>query len=176
MGKAMENRFSQSSKRAWKNPWVIGWLLLLSVVLVVNAGMITLAFVTGPGLVDKNYYESGRDFEQNRLKRIAARNALGWTAHLDMPEEDRRGTGAVYRFSAVDRVGVPVDNLEVRIDTYRPSDVNADFSVQMERYAPGMYQSELKFPLKGHWEITLSVKQGEENHVLIKRRIFVLGK
>ncbi|HHL45979.1 MAG TPA: nitrogen fixation protein FixH [Gammaproteobacteria bacterium] len=175
MGKTMENRFSQSSKRAWKNPWVIGWLVLLGIVLVINAGMITLAFVTGPGLVDKNYYELGRDFERNRLKRIAARNALGWTAHLDMPDENRQGVGAMYRFSAVDRVGVPVDDLEVQIRTYRPSDAEADFSVPMQRYAPGMYQAELVFPLKGHWEITLAAKRGEENYDLIKRRIFVLG-
>ncbi len=175
MSKTLEERFSQSSKRAWRNPWVLGWLVLLAIVLVVNAGMITLAFVTGPGLIDKNYYELGQDFEKNRLKRIAARNALGWTAHLDMPEENRQDLGAMYRFSAVDRVGVPVDNLEVQLATYRPSDADADFSVPMERYAPGMYQAELKFPLKGHWEITLSVKQGEESYDLIKRRIFVLG-
>ncbi len=175
MNKTAEPRFSQNSKRAWRNPWVVGWLVLLGIVLAVNAGMITLAFVTGPGLIDKNYYELGQEFEKNRLKRIAARNALGWTAHLDMPEEDRQDVGAMYRFSAVDRVGVPVDNLDVRINTYRPSDANADFSVPMERYAPGMYQAKLRFPLKGHWEITLVVKQGEENYDLIKRRIFVRG-
>ncbi len=175
MSKTLEEGFSQSSKRAWRNPWVLGWLVLLGIVLVVNAGMITLAFVTGPGLIDKNYYELGQDFEKNRLKRIAARNALGWTAHLDMPEENRQGMGAMYRFSAVDRVGVPVDDLDVQLATYRPSDADADFSVPMERYAPGMYQAELRFPLKGHWEITLSVKQDEESYDLIKRRIFVLG-
>lgn len=175
MNKTAENRISQSSKRAWRNPWVIGWLLLLGVVLLANAGMITLAFVTGPGLVNKDYYERGREFERNRLKRIAARNALGWTAHLDMPEENRQGTGAIYRFSAVDRVGVPVDDLQVRIDSYRPSDAEADFSAQMERYAPGMYQASMNFPLKGHWEITLVAQQGDESYELIKRRIFVLG-
>ncbi len=175
MSKTLENRFSQSSKRAWRNPWVVGWLVLLGIVLAVNAGMITLAFVTGPGLVDKNYYELGQEFERNRLKRVAARSALGWTAHLDMPEENQQGIGAVYRFSVVDRVGVPVDNLQVQISTYRPSDADADFSVPMEPYAPGMYQAELVFPLKGHWEITLVAKQGEESYELIKRRIFVLG-
>ncbi len=178
MSKMMESHFSQSNKRAWRNPWVIGWLLLLGVVLAVNAGMITLAFVTGPGLVDKNYYEHGREFEENRLKRVAARSALGWTAHLDMPEKNRQGVGAMYRFSVVDRVGVPVDNVEVRINTYRPSDADADFSVPMRQYAPGMYEAELSFPLKGHWEITLVAKpaSGDESHDLIKRRIFVLGE
>ncbi len=176
MNKTAESRFSQSSKRAWRNPWVIGWLLLLSVVLVINIGMITLAVVTGPGLVEKDYYERGREFERDRLKRIAARNALGWTAHLDMPEENRQGTEAVYRFSAVDRVGVPVGGLQVRIDSYRPSDAEADFSVPMEPYAPGMYQASIVFPLKGYWEITLVAQQGEESFDLIKRRIFVLGE
>ena len=176
MNKTAENRFSQSSKRAWRNPWVIGWLLLLGVVLLANAGMITLAFVTGPGLVDKDYYEQGREFERNRLKRIAARNALGWTAHLDMPEENRLGSGATYRFSVVDRKGVPVDGLQVRIDCYRPSDADADFSVPMERYAPGMYRADVSFPLKGHWEITLVAQHEGESFDLVKRRVFALGE
>ncbi len=175
MSERLERRFSQSSKRAWRNPWVIGWMALLVVVLLANIGMITLAFVTGPGLVDKDYYEHGRDFERNRLKRLAVRNALGWTAHLDMPEKNLQGVPAIYRFSVVDREGVPVDNLEARITTYRPSDADADFSVPMERYAPGMYQAKLNFPLKGHWEITVSVKHGDESYDFIKRRIFVLG-
>jgi len=174
MNKVLEEQFSQNSKRAWRNPWVWGWLVLLLVVLVVNAGMITLAFVTGPGLVDKNYYERGQDFEKTRLTRIAARNALGWTAHLDMPEENRRGVNAIYRFTVVDRVGIPVDDLQPHIRTYRPSDADADFSVPMQRYAPGMYQAELNFPLKGYWEFMLDVQQGDENYDLIKRRISVL--
>ncbi len=173
MNKMVEKRFSQSNKRAWRNPWVIGWLALLGVVLLINAGMITLAFVTGPGLVDKDYYELGRDFEKNRLKRIAARNALGWTAHLDMPEQNRMGAAAVYRFSVVDRRGVPVDDLDVTIAAYRPSDAEADFDVTMQRYAPGMYQADLVFPLKGFWEITARVRHDGELYDLVKRRIFV---
>src|SRR5512143_379962 len=78
--------FSQANKRAFRNPCVIGWLTLLTVVLAVNITMIVLAFTTGPGLVEKDYYEKGRDLEKNIHKQIAARNALGWTSNLDVPD------------------------------------------------------------------------------------------
>ena len=59
---------SQDNPKALKNPWVIGWLLLVAVVLAVNIGFISLAFITNPGLVDKNYYEKAEDYEENLVK------------------------------------------------------------------------------------------------------------
>ena len=53
-------KISQDNPNAWRNPWVLGWLALVAVVLVVNAVMITIAFVTNPGLVTEDYYEKGQ--------------------------------------------------------------------------------------------------------------------
>ena len=44
---------------AWRSPWFIGLDWMVAVVLAVNATMITLAFVTNPGLVIDDYYERG---------------------------------------------------------------------------------------------------------------------
>jgi len=164
-------RFSQSNKRAFRNPWVIGWIALVVIVLAVNIAMITLAFTTNPGLVDKDYYEKGRNFENNVQKQIAARNALGWTGNLDIPDALSRNHASPIRFSVVDEKGLPLGNLKVTLINYRPSDATADFISEMNEYSPGQYQATVTYPLKGLWEVTLHVDRGDQQFDLIKRRI-----
>lgn len=168
-----EKRITQSSKKALRNPWVLGWLGLLSLVLVVNMGMITTAFMTNPGLVDKDYYEKGRDHEENFLKKRMARNALGWSFRLDIPEQLTIGKTEKIRFNVVDKYGVPLRDISVNLHAYRPSDASADFFMQMKEFAPGQYQADAKFVLKGVWELHVKVTQADESYELITQRISV---
>ncbi|MCW9025641.1 MAG: FixH family protein [Gammaproteobacteria bacterium] len=164
---------SQSNKQAMRNPWVLGWLGLLAIVLVVNIGMISTALITSPGLVEQDYYEKGRDHEENFLKKQAARNALGWNFKLDVPAKILLGQSAILRFSVVDKVGVPLDDIKVDVKAYRPSDVTADFNVVMDSFAPGQYQTKVNFMLKGIWELKVKVTQGSETYELYEQRISV---
>ncbi|HEY0721660.1 MAG TPA: FixH family protein [Gammaproteobacteria bacterium] len=164
---------SQSSKRAFRNPWVLGWIALVVIVLGVNIAMISLAVTTNPGLVDKDYYEKGRDFENNVQKQIAAHNALGWSGRLDTSGQPRRGQTTPMRFSVVDNKGLPISNLKMTLVSYRPSDVSADFNVDMKEFAPGLYQADVSYPLKGLWEVTVRVDHNEQRLELAKQRINV---
>lgn len=166
--------FSQDSKRAWRNPWVIGWLALVLIVLLINAAMISLALVTSPGLVTKDYYEKGRDFEANLNSRLAARNALGWHMKLDLPDAPYLQSPEFYRVSVVDRVGQPLENAKVTLNAYRPSDAKADFQQVMQEIGPGLYQTRLAFALKGVWELNVDVERGEDRFE-ISRRLNVLA-
>lgn len=165
---------SQSNKQALRNPWVLGWLAMVSIVLAVNIGMITTAVVTNPGLVNEDYYEQGRSYEKNVLKQIAARNALGWQVSLEVPELTPLAAPAPYRFTAVDDRGLPLGGAEVVLMAYRPSDAKADFRVPLLETAPGQYQAQVEFPLKGIWDLIIQVKRGED-HYDMARRISVRG-
>lgn len=46
-------RFSQSSNRAFRNPWVLAWIGGFLLVLGVNIAFIVTAIMTNPGLVEK---------------------------------------------------------------------------------------------------------------------------
>lgn len=166
--------FSQSNSRAVRNPWVIGWITLVVIVLAVNITMITLAVTTNPGLVDKDYYEKGRNFERNVHKQIAARNALGWEGHLDISDDLHRNNASPIRFSVVDDKGLPLSNLKVTLINYRPSDANADFTSVMKEFSPGQYAAEIKYPLKGLWETTLRVEHDGQPFDMVTRRIDVI--
>ena len=165
----MSNKISQDNPRAWRNPWVIGWVSLVAIVLLVNIVMISLAVVTNPGLVSEDYYERGRDFEKSITKKIAARNALGWNINTDFPINPVINRSEKYRFNVIDSKGVPVTNAAVTLNVYRPSDAKADFNLVMNEIVPGIYAGDISFPLKGQWELTISIKRGEDVYDFTRR-------
>ncbi|MBI3187807.1 MAG: FixH family protein [Gammaproteobacteria bacterium] len=165
----MTNKISQDNPRAWRNPWVIGWVTLVAVVLLVNIVMISLAITTNPGLVSEDYYERGRNYEKTVTTKIAARHALAWSISADFPTSPVMNNNEKYRFTVVDKQGVPVSNGQVTASIYRPSDVNADFKVEMSEIVPGVYSGDINFPLKGRWEITVALKRGDDVYDFTRR-------
>lgn len=160
---------SQDSKQGLRNPWVLGWVGFVAVVLAVNIGLIMLSLSSNPGLVDKDYYDHGRDFERNVLKQIAARESLGWEARLETPDRIIIAQPATLRFIVVDGRGLPLSDADVTITAYRPADAAADFLVAMRHVSSGRYQADINFPLKGTWDLIVKVKRGADGYDLTRR-------
>ncbi|MDH5473708.1 MAG: FixH family protein [Gammaproteobacteria bacterium] len=160
---------SQDNPKASKNPWVIGLLSLIVIVLLVNITFITLAYVTNPGLVTENYYEKGQDLEETIIKRATARQSLGWSYSTDFPIQPVIYKNETYRFNIVDKAGVPLSNADVILKAYRPSDATADFIVPMNEPNPGMYEAIVQFPLKGMWDITIKISHGQNDYDFTRR-------
>jgi len=166
-------RISQDNPSGWRNPWMLGLLGLIVVVLAVNITFITLAFVTNPGLVTEDYYEKGQALEENVHKRIAARQRLGWSFNTDFPQNPLINRKETYRVNGVDKAGLPLSEAEVILRAYRPSDANADFQVKMTETIPGVYEAAVAYPLKGIWEITIDIKRGEDFYDFTRRASIV---
>ncbi len=165
-------RFSQDSKQAFRNPWVLGWIAGILVVLGVNVAFIITAVVTNPGLVEKNYYEKGRDQEANFIQQRQMQERLGWQMKLDAVTPAVAGQPVRYTFNVVDVKGVAVDGDKATLHAYRPSNVNSDFDTPMQEIAPGVYSAEVTFPLKGIWDLSaVLVKEGDS--LKVTRRISV---
>jgi nitrogen fixation protein FixH len=154
-------------KSAWRSPWVIGWIAMLAVFLSMNLFMVYLAETNNPGLVVKDFYKRGQDYEKNMLKR-QARNP-GWRMRVNLPRKIGVGETVICHFTIKDREGAPVDSDSVTFHAYRPADAKQDFSVSMKQTAPGVYESEVSFPLKGAWDTLVSVKHGEDEYNTAKR-------
>ncbi|MBF0471845.1 MAG: FixH family protein [Gammaproteobacteria bacterium] len=164
--------FSQSSKQALRNPWVLSWLAGLMLVLVINAAFIITAFVTSPGLVDEQFYEKGQTYEKNRLKLEAVKQELGWQPELKLPQQIVANSSAIIRLSLVDREGQPVAASRVTLTAYRPSDASQDFTREMVPIVGGLYQATLKLPLKGAWDLRFAMS--DQQHTLeLEERIEV---
>ena len=94
------------SNSPWRNPWVLGWIGLIVVVLGVNLTMVYLAVSTNPGLVSEDFYNRGQHYEQTLVSRLA--KDPGWTMRTDFPDDLRPGEPATIRVVLVDKVGQPV--------------------------------------------------------------------
>jgi len=165
-------KFSQDSKQAFRNPWVLGWIAGILLVLGVNIAFIVTAMITDPGLVDKDYYERGRDQEQHFIQQQETRTRLGWQMKLESISPPVAGQPVRYTFNIVDTSGIAIDGDRAVLHAYRPSDVNADFSTPMQEIAPGVYSAELTFPLKGIWDMTAVLVKGDDS-LKTSRRISV---
>ncbi len=155
---------SQSNNKAFKNPWVLGLLAGIILVVSVNVGFIITAFMTTPGLVEEDYYEKGRDIEANVRQKVAARTNLGWHVVLNLPDTIKMGVETTFHLNVVDKSGLPLNEANVTVDFYRPSDANADLSSVVTSFAPGIYQAKVTLPLKGIWEAVVTVKSGDNSY------------
>jgi nitrogen fixation protein FixH len=151
----------------WKNPWVIGWISAVLVVLGANITMVTLAIATNPGLIRDDYYERGRDVERTIQTRLA--DGPQWTIQIDTPRDIRAEQAGRVRFAAVDKVGQPVRPDSVTYFAYRPSDAQRDFSQPMAQVGPGLYEAEVTFPLGGVWDTVVSVQDDGAQHSFAER-------
>lgn len=158
----IRQRYSQDNNDAMRNPWFIAMLGLIVVFLTVNIAFFVFAVTSNPGLVTDDYYEKGREYENNVISRINARNKLNWQTKFEMPERITANTPETYRFSAVDTRGVSIMDAEVKFILYRPSNSSADFIQVVDQIAPGLYQASLTLPLPGIWDITIKVTHDDD--------------
>jgi len=159
---------------ALKSPWIRGLIGMMSVIVMVNIIMITVAYKTSPGLVVDDYYEKGKNYNKS-LEKMAAQKALGWEAVLSAPERTEVGQITRYGVTLADSSRSPLSADKVEIYAFRPSDVSADFVAQMELKAEGQYAGDLMFPLPGVWDLVVDIVKGSDQFEITKR-IFVSKK
>jgi nitrogen fixation protein FixH len=153
---------SQTKKDFLHNPWALG--IAASVLFGVGSSLALVIFAmqNRPGLVDKEYYESGRKYERTVMQQLAARNALAWRTTAVIPDPIIVATPGSVRLSVVDKNDVPVVKGSVSLTAYRPSDASADFTVPLTETASGDYAGTISFPLKGNWELRFRIQRGDD--------------
>lgn len=144
-----------------KNPFVIGWLVMLVLVLSVNLFMVNMAIVTNPGLV-KNDLDHAEASVVQILQREKKLEALGWALDLQLPiMKQGEPAQVVARIYDKKRGGTIVGD-EATLFYYRPADKRADGQVILKRQPDGTFAGTLQLPLKGKWDLILEIKKGED--------------
>jgi len=152
---------------AWKNPFVVGWMVILLVVLAVNFFMVSMAIVTNPGLVVDDFYEQGKRMdvilaEQRRMEK------LGWTLDIDMPDLYEGKTESV-TLTVLDGNDKPFNVDTAVLYFYRPSDRNLDGSVEFITTGKlGEYKQDFMLPVKGKWDLIMEVNLGDIRYYIGK--------
>ena len=152
----------------FRNPWVIGGIVMLLIVVVTIIARIYLAIDSFPGLVVDDAYEHGKDLHENIRKRSAERPK--WNTQVDFAGAKKSMGDLMIRaynkpveldYRVTNQMGEPVEPHSVTFYAYRNSDIKQDFSVAMTKVDTGHYQAEISFPLKGVWDTYVTATSGE---------------
>lgn len=152
---------SQQNKNGLLNPWPLGMIGLIVVVLAVNAAFIWFATHNRSALVDRDYSTRSRKSNTDVVSGLQEQKALSWKTTVKQPKAIVLGSPAGYEIGVTDRDGAPVSG-SVEVAAYRSADESKDFSTAFREVSPGNYQGYISFPLKGSWELRIRVKRGNE--------------
>ncbi len=152
---------SQNNKTGLRNPWFLGMLVAIIVVLGVNGTFIWLAMHKRSSLVDREYSTRDRKSDAAVLDDLQAHKALAWKITVKQPDGVTMNSPAVYEISVADREGEPVSGA-MEVEAYRPSDADRDFTTAFREVSPGNYQGYISFPLKGYWELRIRISRGDD--------------
>jgi nitrogen fixation protein FixH len=163
---------SQENKNGLRNPWLLGMIGMIAIVLAVNGTFIWFAMHNRSTLVDRDYSTRDRKTNIAVVSDLREQKALAWKATVRHPDSIVMGSPAGYEISVVDREGVPVDGA-VEVEAYRASDESKDFSTVFREVSPGNYQGYISFPLKGYWELRIRVKRGTDIFEIVTNKLLV---
>jgi nitrogen fixation protein FixH len=156
---------SQENKKGLHNPWLLGMIGLIILVLGVNGTFIWFATHNRSTLVDRDYSTKDRKPNASVVSDLQEQKALAWKVAIKQPKFVVMGSPAGYEISVQDREGAPISGT-MDVDAYRAADESKDFTTAFREVSPGNYQGYISFPLKGFWELRIRVKRGEETFVV----------
>jgi nitrogen fixation protein FixH len=149
---------SQHNKKGLRNPWLLGMIGLIILVLVVNGTFIWFATHSRSTLVDRDYSTKDRKSNAAVVSDLQEQKALAWKITVNKPKHIVMGSPTKYEIGVVDHEGLPVSGI-MEVETYRASDASKDFTTVFQETSPGNYQGYISFPLKGYWELRVRVKR-----------------
>jgi FixH len=152
---------SQHSKKGLRNPWLLGMIGLIILVLGVNGAFIWFAMHNRSTLVDRDYSTKDRKTNAAVVSDLQEQKALAWKTTIKQPMAIAMNLPMTYEIGVVDRTNAPVSGT-MEVEAYRASDAGKDFTTVFRETSPGSYQGYIKFPLKGYWELRIRIKRGEE--------------
>lgn len=164
---------SQNHKSGLRNPWLLGMLGLLVLVLAVNATFIWFATHNQSSLVDREYKTKDRKTGTQVLSELGKQQALGWRTTLNKPKALLQGQPTMYEISVLDKESKPVSG-EMEVEAYRAADASKDFVTAFKEVAAGNYQGYISFPLKGYWELHIHLKRGNDEFTVDTERFMVI--
>jgi len=145
----------------WKNPFVVGWFIILIVVLAVNFFMVSMAIVTSPGLTIPDYYEKGKDMGRILAQRKRMEE-LGWQLNVDMPKLEQLKESP-FVVEVTDKDGKRFDVKTAVLYYYRPSDLKYDGQVELVSAGEtGLYRGDIRLPLKGKYDMVIEITTEDE--------------
>lgn len=144
----------------WKNPFVIAWFVILTIVLAVNFFMVSMAIVTNPGLVIDDFYEKGKNMDAILAERKRMEE-MGWQLQIDLPVLSE-GKSETITLKVLDKENRPFDVDTAVLYYYRPSSKDLDGEQALSKAEGiGNYQATFQLDVKGKWDLVMEITKGD---------------
>mgnify|MGYP001809651017 CR=1 FL=1 len=138
----------------WWYPYI--FVGAFGVVLAVNGVLAYFATSSFTGLSTENAYEKGRLYNRN-LALAKAQEALGWQVDTKVsPASTTTTPRADIAISYHDKVGQPVEGLNVVAALIRPTAAGHDHKVRLAPLGNGVYGGVFDLPLAGVWDMDVT--------------------
>ncbi len=154
-----------------RSPWLRSILAVVGVTVLVNIGFISYAFISPPNLVAQDYYERGKNYFHDKAARKQASNQA-WRMHLLLPSTMTVNTPVKGRFYVVDHDNKTVNDGQVVLTAYRPSNAEHDFRIHMRQQDKGTFVATFSFPYPGNWDLIARIDANGETFD-VAERVFV---
>ena len=144
-------------------------LVGFGIVFAVNGVMAWFAIDTFPGLVSKDAYREGLEYNRT-LEARREQAKLGWQVDVAVA-----GTGNARAVTARfrDRDGHPIGGLKVNAALVRPVAAGNDRRAVLDETAPGDYRAEIVLPSLGNWLLDVEAVRRDGTQWRMERSLWL---
>lgn len=121
-----------------------------------------------PGTVGRDFYEKEADYKAY-LERQQAQQERGWQVTLGWAGPAVAGRAQVFRVRLADRAGQAIRGARISGRFLRPGNVRQDQDIRLRETEPGLYQTTLRLPEPGRWDVILDIRKDDIVHELNAR-------
>ncbi len=151
-----------------KNPWLRGILAGVAIVVTVNVVFVLYAISSPPQLVTRDYYEKGKNYFHEEIKRVQ-QTASAWRLQLLVPSILAVNQPRTLRLYVMDHQGNPLKTGQAVLYVYRPDNADADFRQELKLVDSGTFAADVAFPLPGKWDLIAQIKSGDQKYDVAQR-------
>ncbi len=129
--------------------WIPWYFVAFFVVLAILDGIfVYVATQTHTGVVSKNTYQAGLDYNET-IKKSEAQDKLGWTTDISFNDE-------TLKVRLLDSFGAPLTDASVEAFFFRPTQDGSDFLIPLGEGANGNYITPVQTQ-PGQWDVRIYV-------------------
>ena len=164
---------SQRQSFGLRNPWLIGILAFIALTFVVNGFFIYMSVQYKPALVDQFWNGKDRKSQEIIHRDLQAHQSLAWQLTVRQPKALVSGEAVHYRIAVRDREGKSVTGGKMRVTARRSADARQDFSIPFYEVGLGEYEGDIRFPLKGYWELHFNIVRDDAGFSVTGDKVWV---
>lgn len=124
------------------------------------SGPVTTVF---PGVVARDFHKKEALYN-HYLEQVERQRQRGWQVQKGWLTQPVAGQDAQFRVTVHTREGAPVQGATITGQLLRPATSTLDLDFSLTEQTPGVYETTLRLPAAGTWNLLLQVRQGEELH------------